>query len=655
MLLISMPTLHALGLQILSTMQLLACRFRRSVLPWLLLVCMGHVCANTGASTLPVLDLSLPSSSAAVNTSLPLSAITGLPASSTPEQALARLGNPAHAQAFDHQKVYALSSDTALWLHMRVRTDPLSQQRWVLNFVNTFLDRVELHAINAQGQWQSEIAGDNVAHSQWSQRTLAPQVLLPVMAAGEHDVLIKVVHGFGQQIPIRLMTQSDAEQTNRESFLRAGLLVGLLCLVLLLAVHLAMSYQDAAYAWYAVYMLLAILAASAYLGLTSYLLWPDAASWPEYSILILIQASVTAQLWFCQMMLLREGQYRLLRRGVYAVAGISVMLGVVYFFLPHPEQRMAVFAVSMGICIAMIFFIVGLAIKRTRQIAAYFWIAAYVPLIVTVVLSLLRHFSWISGFELPYELPVYPLIFEALVLLAGLHLHAKERHAFQEREKAVAALDPLTGFLNASTFQKQLRQMWDRAMFAQEDFALALVQVQHTTDRNDSESALKLERKLLRSVRLLRAIVRDVDVVGRIGGNTLAVAMPRIPMGDELNNRLSRLIAQGLMRDVYDENSSELRFRIAAGTRLSYGNNLGALDNNLRFEISQSSGWSRKPIHYITPETAPGELIQTAWAGKMDSGLQGAPDPAALSSGRSSGRNSGRSGPASSSNPASSR
>ena len=650
MLMISMPTLHALGLQILSTMQLLACRYRRSVLPWLLLVCMGHVCANTGASALPVLDLSLANGAVAAHAPLPLRAITGLPASSTPEQALARLGNPAHAQAFDPQKVYALSSDTALWLHMRVRTDPLSQQRWVLNFVNTFLDRVELHAINAQGQWQREIAGDNVAHSEWSQHTLAPQVLLPVMTAGEHDVLIKVVQGYAQQIPIRLMTQSQAEQTNRASFLLAGLLVGLLCLVFLLTVHLAVSYRDGAYAWYAVYMLLAILAASTYLGLASFLIWPDAASWPEYSILILIQASMTAQLWFCQMMLLREGQYRWLRRAVYGVSAASVAIGIAQLFLPHAEQRIAVFLVAFGMCIAMIFYIVGVAIWRTRQRAAYFWIAAYVPLIVTVVLSMLKHFNWISGIELPIELPIYPLIFEALVLLAALHVHAKERHAFEEREKAVAALDPLTGFLNASTFQKQLRQMWDRAIFAKQDFALALVQVQHTTDRNDSESALKLERKLLRSVRLLRAIVRDVDVVGRIGGNTLAVAMPGIPMGDELNNRLARLIAQGLMRDAYDEQSSELRFRIAAGTRLSYGNNLGTLDNSLRFEISQSSGWSRKPIHYITPETAPGELVQTAWADKMDSGLQGLPDPAALSSGRSS----GRSAPPSSS-PASSR
>jgi diguanylate cyclase (GGDEF)-like protein len=402
---------------------------------------------------------------------------------------------------------------------------------------------------------------------------------------------------------------------------------------------LALSYRDASYAWYALYMLLAILAATSYLGLASYALWPDATRWPEYSILFLIQAAATTQLWFCQLIFLRQGQMRRLRKMVYMVTALSIALGVVYFFLPQAMQRMMIFTIGLLMCIAMVFFIVGLTLWRTRQQATYFWVVAYVPLIVIVVVSLLRQFNWVTGFELPFELPVYALAFEAVVLLAALHLHAKERHAFEEREKAIAALDPLTGFFNANTFQQQLQQLWQRSLQQQEDLALALVQVQHSTDRTDSQSAVKLERKLLRSVRLLRAITRDVDVVGRIGGNTLAVAMPGIPMGDELNNRLARLVAQGLMRDAYDEQSSELRFRIAAGTRLSYGDNLSALDNNLRFEISQSSGWSRKPIHYISLATVPGELSQPA-RGKADSGLQGSPDPAALSSDRSSGRGS---------------
>ncbi|NJM43329.1 MAG: hypothetical protein HC858_03960 [Brachymonas sp.] len=161
-----------------------------------------------------------------------LRAITGLAADATPSQALAMAtASPAalppaiRVENFDPQQVFDLDHNTALWLHLRVRSDPLSQQRWVINFVNTFIDRVELYVPPSSGSsqsaandWQRQIAGDHIAHSQWSQRTLSPQVILPVMAAGEHDILIKVMNGFAQQIPVKLMTQHDAEQANRDSF-----------------------------------------------------------------------------------------------------------------------------------------------------------------------------------------------------------------------------------------------------------------------------------------------------------------------------------------------------------------------------------------------------------------------------------------------------
>lgn len=578
-------------------------------------------------------DLTVAASSVGVQQKLPFRVILGLDAHSSPEQALATL---AQAQPFDAQRVYDMSSDTALWLILRVRTDPLTQQRWMINFVNTFLDRVELHAVNAQGQWQREIAGDNVAHLQWSQRALAPQVLLPVMAAGEQDVLIKLVHAFPQKIPLKLLELKDAQQKNQHDFLLAGLLIGLLSVILLLALHLALSYLDVAYVWYALYMLLAIFASATHLGLAGYGFWPAAQSWPEYSLLFFIWAAVVAQLWFCQVMFLRDGQWPQLRKITYAIIAISLVLACVYFILPQVPQRMALFAVGMVMNIGAIFLIVGLTLWRNPNRAAYLWVIAYVPLVISVILSLLLHFSWIPSFDLPFEFPIYPLIFEALVLLSALHLHAKERHAQQVRVRTVAELDALTGFLNSSTFSKQLKHLWDQSLQSGNDLSLVLVQVQHSTDRNDSRSALHLEHKIVRTSRLLRALLRDVDIVGRIGGNTLAIALPGIPVGDELNNRLTRLIAQGLMQDSYDVGVSQLRFHIAAGSRLTFSNSLSALDNSLRGEISQSTGWSRKPIHYLVPASTPADLPMPLTPAPNDSNPRGFLDSVALNSAASS-------------------
>ena len=213
------------------------------------------------------------------------------------------------------------------------------------------------------------------------------------------------------------------------------------------------------------------------------------------------------------------------------------------------------------------------------------------------------------------------------------------------------AVDPLTGFFNARAFNLRLTTQWNKVIGSQQDIALALIHVHHHSEKNDPESALRLERKLLRSVRLLHTITRDVDLIGRVGGNVLALAMPGIPMGEDLNNRLARLVALGLMSDSYDTQPTELRFRIAVGTRGTWGNDLKSLDNHLRGAIMQSTGWSRRPIHYITSgiAVAPlqagiredmspvGAMVETS-----NSDSQGDP-PALNASLRSSGNHNGAS------------
>jgi two-component system, sensor histidine kinase LadS len=570
---------------------------------WCLLLCMlVHQAVWAQIASPAAIDLNQASSPLWADerdlTRLPLLALEGLDANSTPAQAM----SSKDYVAFQPGAIYELSGRKALWIKLKVKTDPLSQHQWSLLFTKTFLDCLELHYQDALGQWHKEQAGDKIAHALWSQRTLAPQFKLPALPAGEHDLLIKVVQDFPQQIPISLVLDNVASQINQDDVLLSGVMLGLLGVILVLAVHLAISYRDPVYAWYALYALMSLLSVTSYLGVASYLLWPQSDRWPEYSILFLILASVTAQLWFCQAMFLRETQAPRFKRVVQAAAIGCMVLLFVYMLGSSASNRIIMFSVGLVVCMSLIVLIVVQALMRRVQ-AAYFWVVAYMPLFIVVVMALLENLSFVRPLGLPYSLPAYTLAFEAIVLLFALHLHAKDRHAVQERERALVAVDPLTGFFNARAFNLRMATLWGKLIGSQQDMALALIHVYHTSDKNDPESALRLERKLLRSVRLLHTITRDVDLIGRVGGNVLAVAMPGIPVGEELNNRLARLVALGLMSDPYDTQPMELRFRIAVGTRATWGNDLKSLDNNLRGAIMQSTGWSRRPIHYISAAT----------------------------------------------------
>lgn len=576
----------------------------------------------------------------------PLLALQGLAANSTPAQASATGGYT----AFKADGIYDLNEENALWLKFKVKADPLSQRRWTVMIAKTFLNRVELHYQDTQGQWQMQQAGDNMAHALWSQRTLAPQFKLPALPAGEHILLLKVVSNIAQQIPVSLVDENAAAVSAHDDFLLSGVIMGLLGVIFLLALHLAINYRDGVYAWYAAYVLLSMLSVTSYLGVASYLFWPQAGHWPEYSIFFTVMASITAQLWFCQAMFLRGTEMPRLKRMAQVAVVICGVLLLSPLVLSSAGARQLIFAAGMLICLGLIGLIVGQALVQKMK-AAYYWVAAYVPLLVTLVIALLDNLSVISPVGMPYSLPAYMLAFEAIVLLFSLHMHAKSRHAVQERERALVAVDPLTGFFNARAFGQRLALLWGSLIGTPQDIAIALVHVHHSSDSTDSESALRLERKLLRSVRLLRTVTREVDLIGRVGGNILAVAMPGIPLGDDLNNRLARLIALGLMVDPYDTQPTELRFRVAVGTRATWGDDLKSLETNLRSAIAQSGGWSRKPIRYITPATVFAPTQMTArqpavsdsgrvFTGSLEAGFSSnrPGDPAALNTSlRSSG------------------
>ncbi len=534
-------------------------------------------------------------------------ALEGLTALSQPDEAISHSGY----RAFRPKEIYELDNNKALWLKFRVKSEGTAQSRWTLRTPKTFLDRLELHYRDAQGKWQTQQAGDNIAHHQWTHQTLSPQFILPLMPSGQHEMLIKVVQGYPQQIPLELQDEKTALLTNQAEFLKAGMIVGLLFLILLLSLHLAINYRDAVYAWYALYVLFSILSIASYLGLASYMLWPRATSWPEKSVLTLILASVICQLWFCQTMFLREMPTHKLRTVSKFTALIAVACLPILLSQLTVSARITVFSIAITACFLAIGLILAQAILNKMQ-AVYFWLLAYTPLLVTVGLALVDNLSYVDPLGLPFALPGYSLTLEAVILLFALHMHAKSRHALQERERVMASIDPLTGFLNASTFNQRLVMQWSRLIGTSQDMALALIYVHHRSDVNDAESALRLEKKLLRSVRFLNTITRDIDLIGRVGGNVLALAMPGIPIGEDLNNRLARLIALGMMTDPYDTIPVELHFRIAVSTRATWGDDLRALDNSLRGTVMETAGWSRKPIRYVAAAPAPAPLPQAS-------------------------------------------
>jgi diguanylate cyclase (GGDEF)-like protein len=90
---------------------------------------------------------------------------------------------------------------------------------------------------------------------------------------------------------------------------------------------------------------------------------------------------------------------------------------------------------------------------------------------------------------------------------------------------AAALTDPLTGVLNRRGFMQAAERELDRAGRYGHPMALAFVDIRGLKAVNDSEGHLAGDRLLQRVTMLLRDSARTHDVVGRIGGDELAVLL----------------------------------------------------------------------------------------------------------------------------------
>jgi hypothetical protein len=101
-----------------------------------------------------------------------------------------------------------------------------------------------------------------------------------------------------------------------------------------------------------------------------------------------------------------------------------------------------------------------------------------------------------------------------------------------------------------------------------------------------------------------------------LDGRLLALILPGTGMGEQLSQRLSRIIALGLMPDTSDPQAESLQLRIAYTTRFHYRHDLAQLHQQLRELLEEKKRWGSKPIRVIdhrkSSNSLPREIIDSS-------------------------------------------
>ena len=115
------------------------------------------------------------------------------------------------------------------------------------------------------------------------------------------------------------------------------------------------------------------------------------------------------------------------------------------------------------------------------------------------------------------------IAFAAAIVL----LRARRRlHEAYRRMELLAATDPLTGLLNLRAFFEQVEQLRRPGFAPSPRFAFAIIDIDHFKSVNDRFGHAAGDAALQVIAATLRQVTRADDVVGRIGGEEFALAMP---------------------------------------------------------------------------------------------------------------------------------
>jgi diguanylate cyclase (GGDEF)-like protein len=151
------------------------------------------------------------------------------------------------------------------------------------------------------------------------------------------------------------------------------------------------------------------------------------------------------------------------------------------------------------------------------------------------------------------------------VISAKLYTHRRLSYKAQMEEKELQAelnelanADPLTGIWNRRKFTAEAMLEFDRVQRYQRPLSLILLDIDHLKAINDEHGHLAGDEALRYCVNILKAQIREQDILGRLGGDEFGLLLPETQLSEavtvakriqeagrnssiQLNNQASRI------------------------------------------------------------------------------------------------------------------
>ena len=155
-----------------------------------------------------------------------------------------------------------------------------------------------------------------------------------------------------------------------------------------------------------------------------------------------------------------------------------------------------------------------------------------------------------------------------------------QRDKLLEEVHRLAVRDPLTGLLNRRGFNEEFKQAWQLGVRHGRSTGLLLIDLDCLKTLNDTHGHAIGDAVLIEMAHLITATVRNTDIVGRLGGDEVAVVLP-LTDEDEARRTAGRLL-EGFRGHTFCRGYRDLCASISIGVACETSNAQSPPDGILR-------------------------------------------------------------------------
>lgn len=467
----------------------------------------------------------------------------------------------------DGKSIFGISSSD-YWLKIIVRNTDDTELSWLLESVHEQWDHVNLY-INGEKKFYS---GDQIPFTQRpfaSERNVF-EITTPAKAEQQLVIHFSYEQPGLAETKIRLWTVNEYSQYYANRYFMIGAMFGLGIILFFYNLFIGYSTRLPQFLWYSAYLISALLAFLTGTGLGYRYFWSNLNWFNDFSPVLTVALLMIMATQFTRSFLNTATESvtidRLLKL-IFVIAGLSIFFSLIGY------RHYAVILGLISMLTSVFFPVIGSIIYLKGKSYARFYILGWGIWSLGMIIAVLQHIGMIqvtlySGLStgLCFSIEAALLSFaladrfnqltkekDEIELIHIEHLKKDQQQLEQlvterteqleqarDRAELLARTDPLTNMLNRRAFFECGSIEIERSLRYKSSLAVMMIDLDRFKSINDNYGHAAGDNALLSVANTLKAMIRNVDIIGRIGGEEFAVIVPHadLEMATELAQRL---------------------------------------------------------------------------------------------------------------------